>query len=556
MEDKKIKQEIDINKFVSYMEHPTNEEIKKEIETGLKSKNIPDEIKEQIKTKFYNIEDKNKDYGEEYDRYLVNLLVKKRKDFKYLQAIFLIINNIEKNRILKKEGIVPNYTNKAVNKNDVEIDEDWYIDIQIDLVYNDNNYYHKYVKKIVNELFSLLNKEFLSEYIKLDYTKKGESYYKNNKEDFLSSIIALFEKLNSLTKIVDKNETKRKKKNRKKNKNKNVSNINTNNNSEINENNNDNNNNNENNNNDNNNDNNNNDNNNIININNKKDQIIKNDNVNINQANISNMNNINNISNNININEKKEIKNENENNNKIIDNQNKPDNKKNKIWVDNLKLNREELKLVNDINDKSLKNEISLSKSNKLELSDKCLDLDLLSKIEIEKKFINLENQINDLKNQNKAQSNQVSQFKEEMVKMQKENEILKNELNNIKLFTHIYILKKKNSFILKKILDKYHDKLEVKKEGENPIFNFNEDIKDIKVSELNTFIQKIYNNVCENDSIVKNIMNNLDNEFNKDKIYENIIDKLLNKEEMNEFNFFEEDIHIKNYIISKFDLK
>ena len=547
MEDKKIKQEIDINKFVSYMEHPTNEEIKKEIETGLKSKNIPDEIKEQIKTKFYNIEDKTKDYGEEYDRYLVNLLVKKRKDFKYLQAIFLIINNIEKNRILKKEGIVPNYTNKAVNKNDVEIDEDWYIDIQIDLVFNDNNYYHKYVKKIVNELFSLLNKEFLSEYIKLDYTKKGESYYKNNKEDFLSSIIALFEKLNSLTKIVDKNETKRKKKNRKKNKNKNVSNINTNNNSEINENNNDN-----------NNDNNNNDENNIININNKKEQIIKNDNVNINQTNISNMNNINNISSNININinEKKETKNENENNNKIIDNQNKPDNKKNKIWVDNLKLNREELKLVNDINDKSLKNEITLPKTNKLELSDKCLDLDLLSKIEIEKKFINLENQINELKNQNKAQSNQVSQFKEEMIKMQKENEILKNELNNIKLFTHIYILKKKNSFILKKILDKYQDKLEVKKEGENPIFNFTEDIKDIKVSELNTFIQKIYNNVCENDSIVKNIMNNLDNEYNKDKLYENIIDKLLNKEEMNEFNFFEEDIHIKNSIISKFDLK
>ena len=79
-----MKQEININEFIKAMEHPKNEEIKNEIELALKAKNIPDEIKSQIKSKFDNIEDNKKDLGEEYDRYLVNLLSKKRKDFKYL----------------------------------------------------------------------------------------------------------------------------------------------------------------------------------------------------------------------------------------------------------------------------------------------------------------------------------------------------------------------------------------------------------------------------------------------------------------------------------------
>ena len=198
MEEKK--QEIDINKFVSKMEHPTNEEIKKEIELGLKSNIIPEEIKNQIKTKFYDMCNNKKNIGEDYDRYVVYLLSKKRKDFKYLQAIFLIINNQEKNEMLQKEGIAPENTNEEnINEDDIEINKDWYLDINIDLVFIDNNYYHKYVKKLIFELFLLLKKDFLNKYIKFDFAKKGESYYKNNKEEFLSEVISLYEKLNSVT---------------------------------------------------------------------------------------------------------------------------------------------------------------------------------------------------------------------------------------------------------------------------------------------------------------------------------------------------------------------
>ena len=150
------------------MEHPNNEQIKKEVELALKSKNIPDELKNQIKSKFYDIKDK-KELGEVYDRYLVNLLNKKRKDFKYLQQIFLIINNIDKNEIIKKEGIIPHIKYYSETKEELPSDEDCYIDIQIDLIFNDNNYYHKYIKKIILEFFELMDKEFLNNYIKQDF---------------------------------------------------------------------------------------------------------------------------------------------------------------------------------------------------------------------------------------------------------------------------------------------------------------------------------------------------------------------------------------------------
>ena len=515
MEDKKIKQEIDTNKFITYMEHPTNEEIKKEIELGLKSKNIPDEIKEQIKSKFYNIENIKKNIGEEYDRYLVNLLSKKRKDFKYLQAIFLIINNIEKNKILKKEGIVSDIQNEEV-ENGIEIDNDWYIDIQIDLVYNDNNYYHKYIKKIVNELFELLNKEFLNKYIKSDFIKKGESYYKNNKEEFLSEVISLFEKLHNLTKIVDKNEPKRKRK-KKKNKNKNL--INNNEDSEIK------------------------DNDNKIIYDKNQQPKNNNENLEINQNNIDNIN---------------ELKEENNENNNIIDNKDKGENMKNKIWLDNLQLNREELELSKEINDNSLKKEINFTKN--LEISEK--HLDLLSNTDIGTKFLNIEKQINELKHQNKTQFNQISECQEKILNLQQENEKLKDELINYKFFNDFTLFKKMNSFFLKKILVKYGDKIKVKKEGENIKFNFEEEIKGIKINYLNNFIKIIYSRIKneenENISIINNMLSYFNNQFSGDNNCKNILEKLLDKEEMKEFSFtlFCENNDIKNFIIDKFNLK
>ncbi len=509
MEDKKCRQEIDTNKFINHMEHPTNEEVKKEIELGLKSNFIPEEIKELIKSKFYNIEDNKKVLGEEYDRFIVNLLSKKRKDFKYLQAIFLIINNIGKNEILKKEGIVRDYQNEGSN-NDLELDNDWYIDIQLDLIYNDNSYYHKYVKKIINELFLLLNKEFLSNYIKLDFIKKGESYYKNNKEEFLSSIISLFEKLNNLTKIVDKNDTKRKKK-KKKNKNK-ASTTNKNNEDSESK-----------------------DNENII-IEDKIEQL-NNNNLNNNQNNMNNTYEI-----------KDDIK---ENSNKI-NNKNKGEVIKNKIWTDNLKLNREELELVNNLNDKSLKKEINIP--NKKEIPEK--HLDLLSTVDIQNKFLDLEKKINELKNQNKIQSNQISECKEKIVKLQHENEQLKCCLYNNNSFKNM------NFFILKKLVDKYSDKIIVNTYGDNITFKFIQDINDIDINDLNKFTSIFFNNL-ENEknninTLVNNIIINCNEQFESKNFFENILDKLFTKEELKELNLniFKEENNIKNYLIEKYKLK
>ena len=498
MEDKKIKQEIDINKFVNFMEHPSNDEVKKEIELGLKSKYIPDEAKNHIKSKFYDVQDNNRDLGEEYDRYLVNLLSKKRKEFKYLQAIFLIINNIEKHKILKEEGIIPDEDKDETN-NGIEIDKDWYIDIKIDLVFNDHNYYHKYIKKMVTEFFELLKKDYLSKYIKLDFIKKGESYYKNKKEEFLSSVISLFENLNNLTKHVDQNEPKRKK-GKKKNKNKNINNNISNNDSEIKD----------------------NENNNIKNE--KEEEKLNNNNFHDNQ------NIINNFNNNLNENEDERRENMTKNDN----NKNKEESLKNKIWLDNLKLNREELKLVNNMNDKPLKSEIILS--NKKEIVENN-NIDS-SNLDFDKRLKNLENQIVELKNKNKKQENTISLCQEEILKLKSENENLKKNYEKYNLGNN-FIFKQINSFILKKIIEKYYDKIKAIKEGDKIKLNFIEDINGIKINELNKFI----------DGALFDI--NL-----TDDDYENIIEKLISKDEIKEFKVFEGDNKIRNYIIDKFNLK
>ena len=525
MEDKAIRQEINTNAFVNSMEHPKNEEIKNELESAFKSKFIPEEMKEIIKAKFYdNIINNKKEYGEEYDRYLVNLLTKKRKDYKYLQAIFLIINNSKKLEVLRKEGIYNDKEDEKQNEiNDIPFDEEnWFIEIQIDLVFNDNHYYHKYVKKIIFELFEIVDNNFLLKYIKKEFIKKGEFYYKNNSEEFLSGIISLFEKLNSLTKIVDENKPKRKKRNKKKNKNKNLNADDKNkNNGDDNE-----------------NDNDNDIDNTDINLAIKdKDNSINDNNDDYNK-NINKINN-NNIS---------DIKEDNSTNNNKIDNQNK-----NKIWLKDLKLNREELELGNNKYDKSLKNEEKkLNYPNEIESPQICKDFK--SKIEIEK-FIDLEKQINELRNKNEIQANQISQCQEDISKLKKENEQLKDKLNKTQYITNIFVYKRLSNFILKKIINKYNDKLKVEKTDKNIIISFTEDINEIKINDLNKFVSKI-SNLNQNNFNYKNLKEIFYHEDNDRKLDQNIIEKLFSEEEIEQFFLFEDDIEIQNLINDKINKK
>jgi len=507
MEDKAIRQEINTNVFVNSMEHPKNEEIKNELEAAFKSKFIPEEMKEIIKTKFYdNIINNKKEYGEEYDRYLVNLLSKKRKDYKYLQAIFLIINNSQKLEVLRKEGI---YLDKDDEKqeeiSDIPFDdENWFIEIQIDLVFNDNHYYHKYVKKIIYELFEIIDNNFLLKYIKKEIIKKGELYYKNNGDEFLSGIISLFDKLNSLTKVIDENKPKRKKKNRKKNKNKNLNEDDKNKNNDK--------------------DNDNEADNADINLE-KKDE---NESINNNNENINKINN-NSIS---------DIKEDNSFNNNKSDNQNK-----NKMSFNNLELNSEELQLGNNKYDKSIKNEEKkLNYPNEIESPQNCKDF--ISKIEIGKKLIDLEKQVNDLKSKNETQANQISQCQEDISKLKKENELLKDKLNKTQNITNIFAYKKLYNCIFKKILNKYNDKVKVEKKDNNIIIGFTEDINEIKVNDLNKFVSKIANFKQKNCDF-KNLIEIFYQEDNDIKLNQNIIEKLFSKKEIESLFLFDDDNEI-----------
>ena len=249
-------------------------------------------------------------------------------------------------------------------KNELSFDEDWYIDIQIDLIFNDNNYYHKYVKKVVNELFVLMKKDFLSNYIKLDYVKKGESYYRNHQEEFLSKVISLFDKLNSLTK--NTSEQKRKKKNKKK-KNKNTittnnNDINTNDNENYND--------------------------------NEEESEMKEQDID-NNIKYENIEEIKNIGNN-NINDDNNIEEKMINNTKnILDNEKKGEILKNKNWFNNLGLNREELEFTNNnIFEKSQNKEndklcikSNINTINEEEIPEKDKEIKISSKVDIEKKF-------------------------------------------------------------------------------------------------------------------------------------------------------------------------
>ena len=317
----------------------------------------------------------------------------------------------------------------------------------------------------------------------------------------MSGIISLFEKLNSLTKVVDENKPKRKKRNKKKNKNKNLNSDDKNKNIE--------------------NDNDNDVDNADINLEKKDEDTSINDN---NNKNINKINN-NNISdvkedNSITINNK-------------LENQNK-----NKMWLSNLELNREELELGNNKYDKSLKSEEKkLNYSNVIESPQTCIDL-----------FIDLEKKVNELKSKNEIQANQISQCQEDISKLKKENEQLKDKLNKTQNITKIIASKRLSNFLLKKIINKYNDKLKAEKRGKNHIISFTEDINEIKVNDLNKFVS-ILSNLNQKNFDYKNLNEIFYHEDNDMKLDQDIIEKLFSEEEIKSLFIFDDEIEIQNLI-------
>ena len=223
------------------------------------------------------------------------------------------------------------------------------------------------------------------------------------------------------------------------------------------------------------------------------------------------------------------------------------------MWLKDLKLNREELELGNNKYDKSLKNEEKkLNYPNEIESPQICKDFK--SKIEIEK-FIDLEKQINELRNKNEIQANQISQCQEDISKLKKENEQLKDKLNKTQNITNIFVYKRLSNFILKKIINKYNDKLKVEKTDKNIIISFTEDINEIKINDLNKFISKI-SNLNQNNFNYKNLKEIFYHEDNDRKLDQNIIEKLFSEEEIEQFFLFEDDIEIQNLINDKINKK
>ena len=74
--------------------------------------------------------------------------------------------------------------------------------------------------------------------------------------------------------------------------------------------------------------------------------------------------------------------------------------------------------------------------------------------------MLDLEKQISELKCKNKIQENQIFRCQENILKLQNENKNLKNDLNNTKLVTDIFISKKISNLVLKKIINKYKVKI------------------------------------------------------------------------------------------------
>ena len=152
-------------------------------------------------------------------------------------------------------------------------------------------------------------------------------------------------------------------------------------------------------------------------------------------------------------------------------------------------------------------------------------------------------------------QANQISKCQEDILVLQKENNNLKNELKSTNRISDIFMKKKIANFILIKIINKYKDKLKIKIDGKKNKLYFVSDINNIKLNELNKFIEVIQENSCfDEEKDMNNIVNyflnnNIRNNIEEVKGYEYIIEHLLTKEELNDFICLEEDNEIKRLI-------
>ena len=173
-----------------------------------KAGNIQDKSVKKIIKKYSNVQIDEK-VAKQIIYDIISQLITKREDFYVLIKIYLNITSSEIDvQALRKCCILNNNNVKKVENGISNIDikengdniENNYIKFGVDLacLYNDEHFYHYFVKGLLLYLRSTLEKLYLSQYVKTEFFDNLDksSYYFNNLPDLYNSLLTMLNDMN------------------------------------------------------------------------------------------------------------------------------------------------------------------------------------------------------------------------------------------------------------------------------------------------------------------------------------------------------------------------
>ena len=132
---------------------------------------------------------------------IISQIIKIRKDFELLIKIYLTTTDTKKLKVLREHFVAENKELKKLDDENTKYSTSCEFGVSLECAYDTESYYHKFIKGILRYFLLIFKKNYLYEFIELDYFR-NDSISKYYKEHTSSLEYSLNKMLNDINRII------------------------------------------------------------------------------------------------------------------------------------------------------------------------------------------------------------------------------------------------------------------------------------------------------------------------------------------------------------------
>ena len=132
---------------------------------------------------------------------IISQIIKIRKNFELLIKIYLTTTDTKKLKVLREHFVAENKELKKLDNENTKYSTSCEIGVSLECAYDTESYYHKFIKGILRYFLLIFKKNYLYEFIELDYFR-NDSLSKYYKEHTSSLEYSLNKMLNDINRII------------------------------------------------------------------------------------------------------------------------------------------------------------------------------------------------------------------------------------------------------------------------------------------------------------------------------------------------------------------